>query len=137
MKRCIEKRIDTATMPVRATSGSIGFDCTTPYDVRVLPGESVLVNLGIGLRSPLMHFYLELHLRSSMRTKHGLTSLGVGIIDCDYLDDIKILLHNTSEITVELKTGERIAQLIPHMICGIGDTPLDDIRIGGFGSTGK
>ena len=63
------------------------------------------------------------------------------MIDLDYDEEIVVLLKNVTMKTLELKTGERIAQLIlmPHLSSRIvnGVVCKDTNRLGGFGSTGK
>lgn len=98
--------------------------------------------------------YLELHIRSSLRVK-GLTSLGTGIIDIDFADEIKMVVHNPisdcgNEIgdclygagftpAYRIKKGDKIGQLILKRHEGYllpQEYTLDAERNGGFGSTG-
>ena len=103
----------------------------------------------------LSQHYLELHIRSSLRVK-GLTSLGTGIIDIDYPDEIKIVVHNpitlngyninndgclcppnSSGLDYTINKGDKIGQctLKEHkgFLLGIES---DAERVSGFGSTG-
>lgn len=80
--------------------------------------------------------YVQLQPRSSLRAK-GVMS-GTGIIDMDYPDEIKIILHNFKNESFVIKKGDRIAQM---MLC-TQDTikfgvSTDEIRTGGIGSTGE
>jgi len=88
----------------------------------------------------MTRYYLELHPRSSYRSK-GLTSLGVGIIDIDYSDEILMILKNTSRKTFVIYPHEKIGQIIVCEHKGItllGDKyRKSEDRVGGFGSTGK
>ena len=104
--------------------------------------------------------YLQLMLRSSIGKKGLILPNGVGIIDIDYKDEIKMIIHNPIALIdydkntntmyqwckpnkhgfmsdVEIKKGDKIAQitLLEHKgyLFGI-DT--DTERNGGFGSTG-
>ena len=98
--------------------------------------------------------YLQLMLRSSL-SKELIIGNGVGVIDLDYKDEIKIRLHNPLEqyaikengvnkgytkITswFKINKGDRIAQitLLEHKgyLFGIES---EDERTGGFGSTDK
>ena len=67
--------------------------------------------------------------------------VNAGVIDRDYTGPVKIMLHNLSNDTYEVKKDDRIAQLILEKI----ETPemilvdnLDNTERGssGFGSTG-
>ena len=51
--------------------------------------------------------------RSGLATKKGLRlANSVGVIDSDYRGEIKVALHNDSDITQTVTAGERIAQLV-------------------------
>jgi len=93
--------------------------------------------------------YLQLMLRSSLGKKCLILPNGVGIIDLDYKDEIKIIIHNplydTQSITTDdfntsyhISKGDKIAQitLLEHKgyLFGIN---TDKERDGGFGSTGR
>jgi len=92
--------------------------------------------------------YLQLMLRSSL-SKELVIANGVGVIDLDYEDEIKIRLHNPFQPILldgeilgykegfEIKKSQKIAQitLLEHKSYLFGiDT--DNERNGGFGSTG-
>jgi len=98
-------------------------------------------------------YYLELHPRSSLRAK-GVGG-GIGIIDIDYRDEIKIVLSNqiTDVVSTEegvyyngvdnysayqIKRGDKIGQLILKRHEGYllpAQYTLNAQRTGGFGST--
>ena len=90
-------------LPTRATRFSAGFDVYSREDKVIGAGCTELIGLGIALdieiknnefqiqhykRNANSHF-LELHIRSSLRAK-GLTSLGTGVIDLDFVPNCKI-----------------------------------------------
>jgi dUTP pyrophosphatase len=58
-----------------------------------------------------------------------------GIIDADYTDTIKVLLHNRTQGDWIIEAGDRIAQLVFTPFVVGDDIPADE-RIGGLGSTG-
>ena len=70
------------------------------------------------------------------------TDIGAGVIDGDYRGEIKVLVFNHSADTIEIKKGDKIAQLIfekfsPLEPCLVDS--LDETLRGsnGFGSTGR
>ena len=78
--------------------------------------------------------------RSSMAAKGIATTAGV--IDAGYRGEILILMTNLGDVLVELRAGEKIAQMIPvPVLTGIVEavgTLEDSARAGkGFGSSGR
>lgn len=183
-----KKLTEGARLPERATKYSAGFDVFANEDAVIGAGETKLIGLGIaldnidiqGLIFELMHkneipidarsyylndflekHYFALHIRSSLRAK-GLTSLGTGIIDMDYRDEIKMIIHNPIKTVFpidegdglplcivskavggskgyEIKKGDKIGQLILCRHEGWmlpAEYTKDEERTGGFGSTG-
>ena len=80
--------------------------------------------------------YLQLEPRSSIRAK-GIISCS-GIIDIDYKDEIKIILHNFSGEQFIINMHDKIAQIMlqEHKTYLMG-VDTEDERVGGLGSTGK
>lgn len=150
------KSINGGKLPERATLHSAGFDVFANENIIVDAGETILVNLGIciDLESSffdkfigeigslfkadfLQKYYLELHPRSSFRMK-GIGG-GVGIIDIDYRDEIKMIVTNPlSYSRLTIGVGNKIGQLIlkrhEGWLLPIEYTK-DNVRDGGFGST--
>jgi dUTP pyrophosphatase len=78
--------------------------------------------------------------RSSMAAR-GLATTG-GVIDAGYRGEILILMTNLGDAAVELKAGEKIAQMVPvPVLTGQVETVEgleDSVRAArGFGSTGN
>lgn len=162
---------NTAKLPERATLFSAGFDVYADEDIVIEPGETKAVGLGIAIDGILFKYnnqeeneefmrthFLELHPRSSMRMK-GLIILP-GIIDMDYRDEIKMIIHNPYSIidynhntttgdnsnpivsndNFIISKGDKIGQLILKRHEGIllpGEYTKEEKRTGGFGSTGQ
>jgi dUTP pyrophosphatase len=126
-------------MIYRQTKNSAGADLSARKDVVIYAGEITLVPTGFFLPELVTSdniFYL-LAARSSLAYKKGLLlANGVGIIDSDYKDEIQVMLYNSTDETVIISTGERIAQLIPTTFITLFPS-LESDRSGGFGSTGK
>ena len=78
--------------------------------------------------------------RSSMAAK-GIATTG-GVIDAGYRGEILVLMTNLSETAVDLKAGEKIAQMIPVPVLtgAVEEVEAleDSARAGkGFGSSGR
>ena len=84
---------------------------------------------------------LLLDVRSSMGGKFMLANT-IGVIDADYYSNdgndgnIGVFLKNISDETLVVSEGERVAQgmFFTYLIADNGNT--DEVRSGGFGSTG-
>jgi dUTP pyrophosphatase len=78
--------------------------------------------------------------RSSMASR-GIATTG-GVIDAGYRGEILVLMTNLGETAVELKAGEKVAQMIPvPVLTGVVeevDSLEDSARAEkGFGSSGR
>ena len=109
----------------------------------LIPTQSrVLIPTGLIFDIP-EGFSVRLHSRSSISLKRGLMMVnGEGIIDSDYCDECFMMLFNSSNQTVRINHGERIAQAemienVEYEIKQITEIPTQKTsRVGGFGSTG-
>lgn len=133
---------DNIKMPVRATSGSAGYDFFAPFDFSLLPGESARIPTGIRVRIN-DGWALLVYPRSSLGFKYRLQlDNTVGIIDSDYFNSdneghifIKITNDSRDGKTLTVKSSEAFAQGI-FMPFGITeDDNVKTVRNGGFGST--
>lgn len=95
----------------------------------------------------LKSHYLEVALRSSLGVKGLIIANGIGIIDLDYPNEIGLIVHNPIlDVTFgvyngnafKISKGDKVAQctLKEHKGYLMG-YESDEIRISGFGSTGK
>ena len=105
-------------------------------------GDRVLIPTGLYADIP-EGYYVAIHARSGTSWKQGLIlTNGVGVVDADYVEEIKVSLTNVSGTRVVIEDGDRIAQalLMPvakAQITNIGGKPKQKTeRAGGFGSTG-
>jgi len=108
----------------------------------VNPGDRVLIPTGIILDIPL-GYSVRVHSRSGTALKSGLTlTNNEGIIDSDYVEQLYIMITNTTNIPVKINSGDRIAQLEMIESLAYNLEPIDSkpsvktSRNGGFGSTG-
>jgi dUTP pyrophosphatase len=129
-----------ATIPVRATDGSVGYDLFSAMDTVILPMQRVKIPTDIALKPP-PGTYAQIHSRSGLAATHCLDVKG-GTIDPDYRGNIIILLHNYSDKTFTVSIGDRIAQMVFHSIATPLPILIEDLDstirgYGGFGSTGN
>jgi len=159
--------------PTRGTQYSACVDLYSSEDIAIGAGETKVIGLGVCLDLEslivnnqdlfmiqdsmftfdsvydpfLKSHYISLEPRSSLRAK-GLQA-GTGIIDLDYKDEIKIIIHNPLNLDdayqsvnsiepedYKISKGQRIAQitLLEHKSYLFG-IESDVVRDGGLGST--
>ena len=125
-----------------ATAGSAGADISSAADVTIKPGETKLIHTGLVMEIPSGHVGLMFP-RSGLSLKTPLRQPNsVGVIDSDYRGEVRGMFTNTGAEDVEIKRGDRIAQMIVLPIPGVewvevaelGETERGE---GGFGSTGR
>jgi len=165
--------------PTKGTKYSACVDLYSSEDVVIGAGETKIVGLGVAIDIDWNHLirvsydeqfnptdeqkefflknhYLQLMLRSSLGKKGLILPNGVGIIDLDYKDEIKMIIHNpikracfgVNEVgkydfesdvwqEYEIKKGDKIAQI---MLCEhksyLFGIETETERNGGFGSSG-
>lgn len=131
-------------IPQRSDVGSAGYDIATPVEVTILPGQTEIVwtNVKAYMQPDEV---LQVFVRSSVGIKQGIVlANGTGIIDASYYSNdgndgnIGIALHNTTGQAKIFGAGERIAQGIftKYLLADV-DSPANDKREGGIGSSGK
>lgn len=136
----IEKWYDDIKLPVRATTGSAGYDFFAPVGFVIPLGvDSIVVPTGIRCKMD-EGFVLSIYPRSGLGFKYrvGLDNT-VGIIDQDYYNSdneghIMIKLHSDRQDT-SVNIGDAFAQGIFTEYCITIDDETDGVRNGGFGST--
>ena len=133
-----------ARAPVVAHPGEdLGYDVFALESVQLGERQTVKVRTGIAVeaRDPRTGTALGLLVRdrSSMAAR-GLATTG-GVIDAGYRGEILIVMTNLSDAAVELKAGERIAQMVPVPVLTGSVQEVEDLEESvraakGFGSTG-
>jgi dUTP pyrophosphatase len=118
--------------------GDLAADLYSVHAATVEPRKTALVATGLAMAFPADYGAL-VEDRSGLAVK-GITTLA-GVIDPGYRGEIKVVLTNVTDATIELAAGDRIAQL--RMVQKIQATfeEVDDLDAthrgeGGFGSTG-
>ncbi len=106
------------------------------------PRERRAIATGIAVEVPA-GFEGQVRPRSGRALAEGLTLVNSpGTIDADYRGEVMVLLINLGERPVEIRPGDRIAQLVLAPVAraeiveagGLGETPRGR---GGFGHTGR
>lgn len=137
-----------ASRPIRGTPKSAGYDLTSAEDCIIAPRSHKAVETGIKVVLP-PKTYGRVASRSGLSFKNGI-EVGAGVIDEDYSNTIKVILHNHSDEEFMVKTQDRIAQFIVENVVypltfvedKNGNVQFTDDYIrnirgkGGFGSTG-
>lgn len=128
--------------PSYAHPGDAGADLRAREDVLLEPGERRLVPTGVSIALP-DGFVALIHPRSGLATKHGLTVVNApGTVDAGYRGEIAVTLLNTDRhAAIDLKRGDRIAQMIIQRVEYARFLPVQELGSsvrggGGFGSTG-
>ena len=129
-----------ATLPTRASPGSVGYDLYSLHDTVIQPGSRDIVSTGICATIPL-GCYGRIAPRSGLTVRYGI-HVGAGVIDPDYTGELKVCLFNLGSVPFEIKSGERIAQLIlekclTHLIQEVTDLQKTMRANRGFGSAGE
>ena len=157
------KVLKNGTAPTRGSEYSACVDLYASETVTIGAGEAKVIGLGVCIDIPDIYkhddfkksHYLQLMLRSSLGKKGLILPNGVGIIDLDYEDEIKMIIHNPITPTnyiddelgiidseffcpnsFEIKKGDKIGQitLLEHK-SRFFDIKSDVKRSGGFGSS--
>jgi dUTP pyrophosphatase len=131
-----------ALLPRYAHTGPFGDLAADLYAVAgalLAAGATVAVSTGVAMEFPATHGAL-VEDRSGLAVR-GVTTLA-GVIDPGYRGEIKVVMANLSAETVEIKAGDRIAQLrIVRRIEAEFDEVSELVEASrgakGFGSTGR
>ncbi len=125
------------------TKGSSGIDLRSNYVYKIDPGKVVLVKTGLHVQIP-EGYEIQIRSRSGLALNKGIMVLNSpGTVDCDYRNEVGVILFNTSNEPFIINVGDRIAQMV---VCRtytqetefVEVKELDETeRKGGFGSTGK
>lgn len=101
-------------LPAYETLHAAGMDMRAELDeiIFLQPMERKLIPTGLHIELPV-GYEAQIRPRSGLAFKHGISIVNSpGTIDADYRGEIKVLLVNLSTQPFEIKTGDRIAQMI-------------------------
>lgn len=134
-----------ARAPMVAHPGEdLGYDIFALEGVMLAPRDTVRLRTGIAVeaRHPETGAPLGLLVRdrSSMAAR-GLATTG-GVIDAGYRGEILVVMTNLGNAPVELKAGEKIAQMVPVEVLTGPVTEMESLEESaraakGFGSSGR
>lgn len=140
----IKNMYEELLLPQRATKGSAGYDFFAPFDITLLPNETIKIPTGIRVRME-ENWVLQCFPRSGLGFKYRLQlNNTVGIIDSDYYYSsneghiFSKMTNDTNEnktVNIKKNTGFMQGIFIEYGITV--DDDATSIRDGGFGSTTK
>ena len=118
-----------------------GSDLFSIEDVRIHPHKSAVVGIGLTLAYITPGYWFRIEGRSGLGFKHGIQP-HFGIIDNQYRGDLGIKLYNLSDVAYDIKSGDRIAQMVIYKLHEPKLEWADDVSTtsrgaSGFGSSGK
>ena len=139
------KRLDhfRGDLPAYQTAGASGLDVRACLDesITLAPGQRGLVPTGLALEIPI-GFEVQVRPRSGLAIKKGLGLVNSpGTVDADYRGELKVIVINLGQETIEITDQERVAQLV---VCPVVQAQIEEADelsdtargAGGFGSTG-
>lgn len=129
----------SAKLPTRGSPQAAGLDLYSIEALSIPPGGRVSAVTGLSVAIPV-GFYGRIAPRSGLAVRFGLDVLA-GVVDADYRGELRCVLVNHGEETVELEAGSRVAQLLVEVIAMPEAVWSDDLGAtergeAGFGSTG-
>ena len=146
----VKKLRDNAVLPEYGSVSAAGADLRAAafkgFDgynqIQIEPGKTMFVLTGLAMEIPdgkAGHIYA----RSGLSCKSGLAPANkVGVVDSDYRGEIMVALHNHSDKPVDVKVGDKVAQMEivdvnQFDFCECDELDDTERGAGGFGSTGK
>ena len=131
---------ETAKSPYKANKNDAGFDLHSDEDAQIFGKQRKVIKTGVSLEMPDNLAGL-IWPRSGLSVKQGIDVLA-GVVDAGYRGEIMVCLYNTSDRNVEIKRGDRIAQMIFQEVPTVSLLLREKLGASqrgsnGFGSTGK
>ena len=144
VKILVKKFYKNIKLPVYKTPGSSGMDLVAyiKNKITINPSKIAIVPTGIAVAIP-KNYEIQIRPRSGLAANKGISVLNTpGTVDSDYRGEIKIILINLGKRPFDIKSGDRIAQII---VCPISKAKFKEVRQlpkttrgkGRFGSTGR
>lgn len=138
----VKKLRNEAILPLYMTEHAAGMDLFSAMDRPVVlsPGERALIPTGLAMEIPC-GYEGQVRPRSGLALKKGLSLVNSpGTIDADYRGEVGVIVINHGNETVEIHSGDRIAQLIIAPVTRAQLVEVQDLSdsvrsTGGFGHT--
>ena len=135
--------IEDIPLPVYESQGSSGMDIRAAVKEHVLlkPGEIKLIPTGLAVSVP-PGYEAQIRPRSGLALHHGIGMVNSpGTIDSDYRGEISIIMINWGTEAFEIKSGDRIAQMVFSRVYRADLVEVNDLDAtsrghGVFGHTG-
>lgn len=135
----VKKLSEAGRLPQRGSDQAAGYDLFAAKDMEIPAKNKAIVPTDISIAVPA-GCYGRVAPRSGLAVKNFI-DVGAGVIDADYRGPVGVVLFNFSEVTFQIKAGDRIAQLILERcetpeVMEVADLDNTGRGAGGFGSTG-
>ncbi len=132
-----------AKLPERGSDFAAGYDlfANISEDIIIAPHETKMIGTGLAMEIPEGYFG-GVFARSGLSSKEGLRPANcTGVVDADYRGEVKVALHNDSEVSRTITPDEKIAQLVVIPFLSVDFNLVSELSdtvrgAGGFGSTG-
>jgi dUTP pyrophosphatase len=128
-------------LPRYMTADAAGMDIYADLteNLTIPPLGRALIPTGFSLALP-QGYEAQVRPRSGLALRSGVTILNSpGTIDADYREEVQILVINLGDQPVQIRRGDRIAQLVVAPITRVRWQEVDHLepttRAGGFGHT--
>ena len=132
---------DPLPLPRYMTADAAGMDIYADLgdDLTIPPLGRALIPTGFAIALP-PGYEAQVRPRSGLALRSGLTILNSpGTIDADYRNEVQILVINLGDQPVQIRLGERMAQLVVAPITRVRWQEVEHLeltdRAGGFGHT--
>src|SRR5579885_162457 len=133
-----------AKLPAYHSDLAAGMDLSADVDgpVFIAPNERRAIPTGIMVEIP-PGFEGQVRPRSGRAISEGLTLINSpGTIDADYRGEVKVLVVNLGDRTLQINLGDRIAQLVIAPVVRAEVVEVDELSAsargdGGFGHSGR
>jgi dUTP pyrophosphatase len=139
------KTHDDARLPQRNNDeplvGDTGYDIYAVEDTIIPAHSTMTVPIGLDIGYIEKGYWIRIESRSGMFFRNGITAFQ-GVIDCSYRGKLGASLINNTDVSYQVKTGDRIAQLVVYKLLeptiSWAETKDETTRGDkGFGSSGR